>query len=461
MSMIQPALEYARNTKDAALNDLKEILRIASISTLPEHEGDMVVAAEWISSKLQDLGFDSVNIMPTAKHPIVYGEWMKAGADVPTVIVYGHYDVQPVDPLDEWESQPFEPEIRGDNIYARGASDMKGQLVAFLHSLEALVQSAHMPLNLKCMFEGEEEIGSPSLPAFIKEHQDLLASDFCLNTDAGILAPNQPALTIALRGLTYFEIRLQGQKSDLHSGTFGGVIDNPANVLCQLVAGMRDQQGKILLPGFYDDVHELTQEERDILPSLSEEWWLESSGAQTLFGEEEFTPTERATTRPTLDINGLLSGFTGEGSKTVLPARAMAKVSMRLVPDQDPARIYESLVRYMEENAPPTMTWEIDDLSSARPAIIKHDSDVVKAASQALESVWGVPPVYSRAGGTVPVVSLIKEILGVDSLMLGFGLPNDNIHGPNEKQHLPNFYRGIETYIQFIEALSESSGSEG
>ncbi|MGB2894933.1 MAG: M20/M25/M40 family metallo-hydrolase [Anaerolineales bacterium] len=289
----------------------------------------------------------------------------------------------------------------------------------------------------------------------------MLASDFCLNTDAGILAPDQPSLTIALRGLTYFEIRLQGQNSDLHSGTFGGVIDNPAIALCHLVAGMRDQQGKILLPGFYDDVRELTQEERDILPSLSDEWWLESSGTKTLFGEEGYPPTERATTRPTLDINGLLSGFTGEGSKTVLPAKAMAKVSMRLVPDQVPARIQECLVKYMEENTPPTMTWEIEDLSSATPAIIERDSEAVRAASQALESVWGVAPVYTRAGGTVPVVSLIKEILGIDSLMLGFGLPNDNIHGPNEKQHLPSFFRGIETFIHFIETFSGTNKSKG
>ena len=454
MSDFQRALEYAKNNKDAALEDLEAILRIASISTLPEHEADITHAAEWLSGKLQKLGFDSVKIMPTAKHPIVYGEWLKAGPGSPTVIVYGHYDVQSVDPLDEWESQPFEPEIRGDNIFARGASDMKGQLVAFLNALEAMIHASNMPLNLKLMFEGEEEIGSPSLPAFIEEHKDLLASDFCLNTDAGILAPDQPALTIALRGLAYFEIRLQGQNSDLHSGTFGGVIDNPAIALCQLVAGMRDGQGKILLPGFYDDVRELTQEERDILPSLSDEWWLESSGTQTLFGEEGYPPTERATTRPTLDINGLLSGFTGEGSKTVLPAKAMAKVSMRLVPDQVPARIQESLIKYMEENAPPTMTWEIEDLSSATPAIIERDSEAVRAASQALESVWGVAPVYTRAGGTVPVVSLIKEILDIDSLMLGFGLPNDNIHGPNEKQHLPSFYRGIETFIHFIETYS-------
>jgi len=457
MSVIQPALEYAQKNKDAALEDLKAILRIASISTLPEHEVDITHAAEWLAGKLQDLGFDSVEIMPTAKHPIVYGEWLKAGPDSPTAIVYGHYDVQPVDPIDEWESQPFEPEIRGDNIYARGASDMKGQLVALLKALEAMVHAEHMPLNLKFMFEGEEEIGSPSLPAFIKKHKDLLASDFCLNTDAGILAPDQPALTIALRGLTYFEIRLQGQNSDLHSGTFGGVIDNPAIVLCRLVAGMRDRHGKILLPGFYDDVRELSQDERDSLPSLSDEWWLESSGTQTLFGEEEYPPTERATTRPTLDVNGLLSGFTGEGSKTVLPAKAMAKVSMRLVPDQVPARIQESLIKYMEENTPPTMTWEIEDLSSATPAIIERDSEAVKAASQALESVWGIAPVFNRAGGTVPVVSLIKEILGIDSLMLGFGLPNDNIHGPNEKQHLPSFYRGIETYIHFIETFSETT----
>ena len=259
-----------------------------------------------------------------------------------------------------------------------------------------------------------------------------------------------PAISISLRGLAYFEIRIQGATGDLHSGTFGGAVDNPAIVLCKLIAGMRDEQGRITLPGFYDDVRPLSDLERTEMVSMPDEWWMEQSGASFLFGEQGYTPTERATARPTLDVNGMVSGFIGEGSKTVLPARAMAKISMRLVPDQRPENIQNSLKEYLETHAPPTITWELDAMASCPPAIMERDSSAVHAASRALEAVWGVKPVFQRQGGTVPVVGLVQELLGVDSLMLGFGLPDDNLHAPNEKMHLPNFRRGIETYIRFM-----------
>ncbi|NOZ29300.1 MAG: dipeptidase [Chloroflexi bacterium] len=456
MSELDAAINYAREHEQAFLEDLKALLRIPSISALPEWKPDIQRAAEWIAAQLQDLGFDAVQVMPTKGHPVVYGEWLKAGPDAPTILFYGHYDVQPADPLELWETDPFDPQVRGDNIFARGASDMKGQVVAHLKAIESLIRTTGLPVNVKYMIEGEEEIGSPSLGAFIEEHRSLLSCDLCLNGDSGILAPDLPSIVYALRGLAYFEIHVQGPASDLHSGTFGGVVENPAQALCRLIAGMKDERGRITLPGFYDDVRPLSEEERADLAKLpqTDAWWQEQTGAPALFGEEGYTATERATARPTLDVNGLLSGFIGEGTKTVLPSKAMAKISMRLVPDQHPDRIHEGLRAYLEANAPPTITWELEYIASCLPAIVERDSKAIRVASQALEAVWGKPPLFTRMGGSVPVVGMIKELLNVDSLMLGFGLPDDNLHAPNEKFHLPNFFRGIETYIRFMHEIA-------
>ena len=451
----QPALDYAQQWRGEALEDLKEFLRIPSISTLPEHQLDLGRAASWVADELRGLGLQAVEVLPTAGHPVVYGEWLQANDSAPTVLVYGHYDVQPVDPLDLWKSPPFEPSVRGEDLFARGASDMKGQIVAQLKALEALVKTSGLPLNLKFMIEGEEEVGSPSLAAFIEKHRSKLACDFCLNLDAGVLGPNIPSLTTALRGLAYFELRIQGPAGDLHSGTFGGAVENPANVLVKLIAGMHDQAGRVTLPGFYDDVRPVTEQDRADLARLPQDdaWWMEKSGTKALAGEAGFSATERATSRPTLDVNGLLSGFTGVGSKTVLPAKAMAKISTRLVPDQRPEQIHESLIAYLRRFAPPTVTWEVDLLAGAVPGIIERNSPEVRTAAKALEAAWGKPAVYKREGGTVPVVGMIQELLGVKSLLLGFGLPDDNLHAPNEKFHLPNFYRGIDTLIRFLVAL--------
>jgi acetylornithine deacetylase/succinyl-diaminopimelate desuccinylase-like protein len=457
MSDVDRAVEYARQHQTDFLNQYKDLLRIPSVSTLPEHAPDMQRAAEWIASAFKGLGFDPVDIMPTGGHPIVYGERMTAAEGAPTILLYGHYDVQPVDPIEEWKSAPFEPEVRGDNLYARGASDMKGQLVALLKALESMVKTTGLGVNLKAMIEGEEEVGSANLERFISTHTDLLKCDLCLNADTSILAPDTPALTYGLRGLAYFEIRIRGPEGDLHSGTYGGIIENPATVLCRLLGGMHDAEGRVTLPGFYDRVLPLSAAEREELAKLpqTDAWWTEKARVRALRPfEAGYTATERATARPTLDVNGLLSGFTGVGSKTVLPARAMGKVSMRLVPNQDPEEIAAALQKYLEENAPNTVTWEIEDLSDCHPAMLPLDSDAVRAASAALQEVWGKPPMFKREGGSVPVVGLIQSMVGVPTLMMGFGLPDDNLHAPNEKQNLPTFYRGIEAYIRVLDKLA-------
>ena len=449
MTEMETALKYAQEHRPRFQDELIEFLKIPSISTLSEHKKDMEDAAKWVSAQLEDFGFENVDIIPTAKHPVVYGEHLSAGAGAPTVLFYGHYDVQPVDPLDEWENDPFNPVVKGENVFARGASDMKGQVAAHLKAVESMIKTSGLPINLKYLIEGEEEIGSPNLEKFLGDNKDLLRCDFCLNGDSGILGPDLPALTYSLRGLAYFEIRLQGAKSDLHSGIFGGAIDNPANVLARLIAGMKDEKGRIQLPGFYDNVRPITDEDRAITHSMPDEWWLEQTGARATFGEEGYTSSERAAARPTLDVNGILSGFTGEGPKTVLPARAMAKVSTRLVPDQRPEEIEASMRAYLEERMPPTVTWELEMLSECLPGMVERDSSLVIAAKNSLKAVWDVEPVFVRQGGSVPVVGSIQDVLGVDSLIMGFGLPDDNLHAPNEKFHLPNYFRGIETFIRF------------
>lgn len=452
-----PSLEFASARQTEALEELKEFLRIPSVSTLPNHKPDMQRAAEWLARRMRAAGLKGVAVIPTAGHPVVYGEWLDAGVDRPTVLVYGHYDVQPVDPLDLWTSPPFEPEVRGDDLFARGASDMKGQVMASLWAAQAWLQAGALPVNLKFLIEGEEEIGSPHLRPLLEAEAQRLSCDLCLNCDTNIVAADIPSLVYGLRGLAYFELQLQGPEGDLHSGTFGGAVPNPANVLCELIAGMHDGRGRVTLPGFYEAVRPLGPEERAQLAQLpyDEAWWKQTSGSPALSGEEGYTATERATARPTLDVNGLLSGFTGSGSKTVLPSKAMAKISMRLVPDQRPEQVADSLRAYLREHVPPTVTWELIEWAMAIPSVLERDSEAVQAATRALQAVWGRAPMFSRQGGTVPVVGMIEEALGVKTLMMGFGLMDDNLHAPNEKFHLPNYRRGIQAYIRF---LSEYAG---
>ena len=448
------AIAYARNNHERYLAELKEFLAIPSVSTLSEHKPDMQRAAEWIAKQLSGIGFKNVEIMLTGGHPVVYGEWLgKPGK--PTALVYGHYDVQPVDPLNEWTTPPFEPTVRGNDIFARGASDMKGQVHAFLKALEALAKTEGLPLNIKVLVEGEEEVGSLNLGAFIDKQKEKLKCDFVLNADSGIMSPTQPSIVYGLRGLAYFELLIRGPKQDLHSGSFGGSVHNPAQVLCELIAGMHDAEGRVMLPGFYDKVRDLSDEERKELSHATDAEWRTMTGVPQLHGEKGFSTAERLGARPTLEVNGLLSGFTGEGAKTVLPAKAMAKISMRLVPYQDDKQVEAQLRAYLDKHVPPTVSWELKKFVSGPAVLTKRDTPGVRAATKALEATFGVKPVFKLEGGSVPVVSMVQDKLGVDSILMGFGLPDDNLHSPNEKLHLPNFYRGVEAYVRFFDAIAE------
>ncbi|MFL7891996.1 MAG: dipeptidase [Anaerolineales bacterium] len=451
------ALDYAKANNSRFLAELKEFLRIPSISTDPSHEADMVEAANWVGNQFRNLGLKKVEIFQTSGHPVVYGELTPAGQDAPTVLIYGHYDVQPAEPLELWTSDAFDPVQRGDNLFARGASDMKGQVVATIKGLESVLNAGELPINVKFLIEGEEEIGSPNLGEFISDHLDLLKCDFALNPDTGMIAPDLPTITYALRGLAYFEVRIDGPDHDLHSGIYGGVVHNPAQALCELIAGMHDKDGKITLPGFYDRVREIDHLEREQLSRLpmGEEFYLQKTGAPALWGEMDYSPVERVGARPTLEVNGIYSGFIGDGSKTVLPAWAMAKISTRLVPDQDPDEVHQQLVQYLENNAPNTITFKVTSLVGSPASISAQESTGVKAMQKAMEQVWNKKPLFRREGGSVPVVVLFMDLLKVDSVNCGFSLPDDNAHSPNEKLHLPTWNNGIETMINFIYNLAE------
>ncbi len=449
------ALTFAREQRTRFLEEYRAFLAIPSISTLSEHIPDMRRAAEWLTEQMRGMGIENVAVLPTARHPVVYGDWMHAPGK-PVVLIYGHYDVQPVDPLNEWLTEPFTPTIRGENIYARGASDMKGQVMAYLKAVESLLKTNSLGVNLKFLIEGEEEIGSPSLGAFIDQHRERLACDVVLNADSGIMRPDLPSMTVGLRGLAYFEVWVYGPSRDLHSGQFGGSVHNPAQVLAELIAGMHDAEGHITLPGFYDKVRVLSPAERADLARtpFEDAEWQKITGVPQLFGEAGFTTLERIGARPTLEVNGLLSGFTGEGSKTVLPAKAMAKISMRLVPNQDDKEVEAQLHDYFRRHAPPSVRWEIKALAGGPAVLMQTTSAHAQAAIRALETTFGKRPVFKLEGGSVPVVSMTTQKLGADTVMMGFGLPDDNLHAPNEKQHLPTFYTGIETFIHFFNNLA-------
>lgn len=452
---VTEAIHFCQSHRSEYLEQLKRFLEIPSVSTNPEHAQDMHHAASWVANQLEQMGFSNIKIFPTRRHPIVYGDYTKAGSNKPTVLIYGHYDVQPAEPLNLWESQPFTPTQRGENLYARGASDMKGQVVATLAALQSILSHGNLPVNIKYLVEGEEEIGSPNLTGFLYENKELLASTFALNPDSGMIAADVPTLIYGLRGLAYFELKVYGPAHDLHSGLYGGVVHNPANALSQLIAGMHDSTGKVALPGFYDRVRQLSDEERVAFSQLpmNADYYIKQTGAPALWGDNDFAPAERVGARPTLDVNGLYSGFTGEGSKTVIPAWAMAKISMRLVPDQDPEEVHQQLIAYLEKNAPKTIRWELTSMAGGKACITDVSTPEAKALYTALQTVWGKPPLFKREGGSIPVVLDMQKILGIESVLTGFGLPDDNLHAPNEKLHLPTWYRGIEALIHFFYAL--------
>ncbi|OJX41439.1 MAG: hypothetical protein BGO78_01535 [Chloroflexi bacterium 44-23] len=451
------ALKFAENNYNKFQKTLTEFLEIPSISTSAENQNAMRLAAIFVENYLQSIGIKETKILETAGHPAVFGNYASKKKNAPTILVYGHYDVQPPDPIDLWESPPFSPEQRGDYLYGRGASDMKGQISASLAAVESILQNGDPHLNIKFIYEGEEEIGSPNLPPILKEYADLLKCDVVLNPDAGMISPNTPTIVYGLRGLAYFELKIFGPSHDLHSGLFGGIVQNPAQVLCDLISGMKDQDGIIQLDGYYDDVIELSENEKLELSRLPirDSDLLDQTGVRQLWGEKGFTSIERTGARPTLDVNGMLSGFTGEGSKTVIPAWAMAKISMRLVPNQDPEKVHQQLRRYITENVPDTVTWDLRKFAGGRATIANTKQPGVIALAQALQSVWGTKPVFKREGGSIPVVSEMQKTIGTDSVLTGFGLPNDNIHSPNERLHLPTWKKGILALIHFFYNFAE------
>lgn len=446
------ALKYYQTNKDKFLSELCDFLKIPSISTLPENAGDIQKAALSLSAKLESIGIEHVRLFPTEKHPVLYGDYLHAGKDQPTALVYGHYDVQPVDPLDLWDHSPFDPIQKDENLYARGASDMKGQIWAVVSAIESIMSQGDFPINLKFLIEGEEEIGSPNLHHFIETHTDLLASDFALNADAGMVAPDVPTIVYGLRGLAYFELKVYGPGHDLHSGVFGGVIQNPAQALAKLISGMVDNDGHITLPGFYDKVLPLSSTEKAELARLNmdDQYYLSQTGSPAVFGEKGYSSVERIGARPTLDVNGLYSGFIGSGAKTIIPAWAMAKISTRLVPNQTADEVHQQLLEYLQKNAPATIRWELTKLSGGSPSISDISTAESLALAKSFEEVWGVKTTYKREGGSVPVVADMQQTLHIDSVLTGFGLPDDNIHSPNEKLHLPTWYKGIDALIRFF-----------
>jgi acetylornithine deacetylase/succinyl-diaminopimelate desuccinylase-like protein len=459
--MSQSALDFVEAHQADNLNHLMQLLRIPSVSTDPGRQADMERTANWLATRMREIGLSRAEALPTGGHPVVYGEWLNAGPHRPTVLIYGHYDVQPTDPDDEWLSPPFEPVVRDGHLYARGAADNKGQHYAHLAATEAFFRvEGGPPVNLKFMIEGEEEIGSPNLDSFIKQHADMLACDTVLISDTSMLTPTTPTIIYGLRGMTYMDITVRGPRQDLHSGAYGGVAHNPLQVVVEMLAALHDDQGRVAIPGFYDKVRPLSDEERAEYGRIpfDEEALRQEIGAPALWsGEVGYTPRERLGTRPTLEIHGIRGGFVGQGQKTVIPAKVVAKVSMRLVPDQDPVEIAQLFERRIHELAPPTVEVEVRALSHAEAAVIERDTPIMQAAIQAYKQGFGGEPVFLRCGGTLPVVALLNNTLHVPAILIGFGLPDDNGHSPNEKLSLDNFYRGIKTSIFYMQALASQA----
>ncbi len=447
-------IAYARAHQQEYLDELIDFLRIPSISTQPDRANDVEKAARWLAEKMAVAGLENVRVIETNRHPLVYGDWLHAGGDKPTVLIYGHYDVQPAEPFELWDSAPFEPDIRDDFLYARGSSDDKGQAYIHVKAVEALLQTnGRLPVNVKFIMEGEEESGGESLTAFIPQNKELLAADVALVSDTSIVSETQPAIVYGLRGMCYAFIDIMGPRRDLHSGSFGGGVDNPLNALCHIIAQLKDGNGRILIPGFYDNVRDLSNVERDILAKfpLDEAKWLAETGTPQPWGEAEFTLVERLGARPTLDVHGIIGGYTGDGGKTVLPSKVHAKISMRLVPDQEPDEIARLLKAFIEQISPPSVQVDVT-ISGTSPASITDMSiPAMKAAAIAYEQSFGNAPVFMREGGSIPVVGDFQAFLGLETVLMGFGLPGDSIHAPNERFYLPNFYRGIETSIRFLQ----------
>ena len=452
---MKDVIAYLEESHASHLEELQEFLRIPSISTDAEHRADMVRAAEFVADQLHRAGVSSAEVCPTEGHPIVFGERSDNPAN-PTVLIYGHYDVQPVDPIDLWESPPFEPTIRDGRLYARGSADDTGQVMIHFKSVEAFNRvRGELPVNVKYLIEGEEEIGSPHLNGFIESNLDRLRCDVVAISDTAMFARGVPSICYGLRGLAYLEIRVMGARSDLHSGSFGGPVPNPAGILAEILASMKDEEGRVTIPHFYDDVVPLTERERKEWQGLAfdvDAYKLELN-LPGLAGEKGYSVLELLWARPTLEVNGLLSGFTGEGAKTVLPAAAMAKVSMRLVPEQDPDRIADLFEEYVHSVAPPSVRVEVKRLHGGKPWVASLDHPALVAAGNAVERGFGTRPVFQREGGSIPIVATFSELLQAPSLLIGIGLPDENAHAPNEWLDLEHFRKGILSAAYLLEEL--------
>ncbi|GAC1426910.1 MAG: dipeptidase [Chitinophagaceae bacterium] len=448
--------DYQSANKDRFLQELLELLRIPSVSARSENKNDMVKCAEAMKLRLQEAGADKVEIYSTKGHPVVYGEKIIDAAK-PTVLVYGHYDVQPADPLERWHSGPFEPVIKDGKIYARGACDDKGQVYMHVKALETMVKTNSLPTNIKFCIEGEEEIGSPSLAKFVKTNKDLLKADVILISDTAMISMDTPSIDIGVRGLSYIEVEVTGPNRDLHSGVYGGAVANPITMLAKMIAGCHDENNHITIPGFYDDVIVSNATERKLMAEApyNEQEYKDDLGVKKLWGEKNYTTSERTGIRPTLELNGIWGGYTGEGAKTVLPSKAFAKISARLVPNQSAEKITKKLLDYFTTVAPEGVTVKATEHHGGEPYMTPIDSKAYKAAAKAIKTVFGKDPIPVRGGGSIPICSLFEKELGVKIVFMGFGLDSDNLHSPNEKYDIVNFYKGIETIPYFHQFFAE------
>ncbi len=448
--------EYQEKNKDRFLNELLDLLRIPSISAKRENKADMVTCAEAVKARLLEAGADKVEIYATAGHPIVYGEKI-IDASKPTVLVYGHYDVQPADPLNLWNSPPFEPVIKDGKIFARGSCDDKGQFYMHVKALETMVQTNSLCTNIKFCIEGEEEVGSPNLSTFVKANKELLKADVVLISDTAMISMENPSIDIGVRGLSYIEVEVTGPNRDLHSGVYGGAVANPITILAKMIASCHDENNHITIPGFYDDVVEATTEERELMSNapFSEEEYKTDLGVSELWGEKGFTTNERTGIRPTIELNGIWGGYTGEGAKTVLPGKAFAKISARLVPNQSSAVITEKLIKYFTSIAPAGVTVKASEHHGGEPYMTPVDSKAYKAAAAAIRDTFGKEAIPVRGGGSIPICALFEKELGIKIVFMGFGLDSDNLHSPNEKYDIFNFYKGIETIPYFHKRFAE------
>ena len=445
-------LGYAKAQRTRFVSELKEFLRFPSVSSQPERARDVAACARWLATHLKQIGLDHVRVIPTRGHPIVCADWRRSPAS-PTILIYGHYDVLPGEPLREWRTPPFAPSVQDSHLHGRGASDDKGQLFAHVKAIECyLTTERSLPVNVKCIFEGEEEIGSPHLASFIAHNQRALRANAAIISDTRMLAPDRPAISYAQRGGLRAELEIEGPEQDLHSGNFGGAVHNPLQALCEIIARLHDAQGRVAIPGFYDDVRLWSEKELAYMAHTgpANDAILREAKVGSGWGEVGFSAYERTTIRPALTLNGLTGGHQGAGAKSIIPAQALAKLSFRLVPDQDPQKIGQLFRDHIERITPPTVRTSLRLFSAIEPALVNRNHPAVRAAALAYKRGFGAAPVFLRSGGSIPVVNTFRKILGIPTVLMGFGLPDDHIHAPNEKFYLPNFYKGIATSIWYL-----------